>query len=464
MLTAEKQRDTMFDKNLRSIGTCIELPAESTTEQLARWKAAPNQKPLHGRVRRHAARPLRMSRYLRLAAAFALASSIGVVAWLSLETGTPASAATIFRGFASALGQSVRIVFEDLDLGTVVVSGQLYLGENDAPEAPNDELLYSELHVKLLADDPRWADFDAVAVTYQAADEAWSFTRGNGIGGGDVADLDGRLVPWIPETFSRSLPLTDIHDLALAPFGGIPLSMSMSMEEGDTVRYRFPAVQRDYIASLTQWLLDFASADTAAQLVADLEALAADIRVDTSDPQNWILTATGPFGPTLPAEEQELTIDVWVYSDPATGRVFAWDVRNLISSTGEVSNYLRDCSAEFLRVLQEKLSMQGLVEHLHELAESIEVDQSDPNRWVLRATSIHVPTGVEVFAPGWVIPENVQLTIHYDPADQLVRSAEFANVGSETGVIRIELSGSTIDPAVLNNPQSWITPRTQIND
>lgn len=464
MLTAEEQRDTMFDKNLRSIGTCIELPAESTTEQLARWKAAPNQKPLHGRVKRQAARPLRMPRYLRLAAGFALASSIGVVAWLSVETGTPASAATIFRSFERALGQSVWIYFEDLDLGTVVVSGQLYLGQNDAPEAQTDDLLYYELHVKLLADDPRWADVDAVAVTYQAADEAWSFTRGHGIGGAVVADLDGKLVPWIPETFSRSLPLTDIHDLALAPFGGIPLSMSMSVEEGDTVRYRFPEVQRDYIASLTQWLLDFASAETAAQLVADLEALAWDIRVDTSDPQNWILTATGPFGPTLPDEEQELTIDVWVYSDPATGRVFAWDVRNEISSTGEVSKYLRDCRAELVRVLREKHSMQGLVEHLHELAESIEVDQSDPDRWVLRAMSVHVPTGVEVFAPGWVIPENVQLTIEYDPAAQLVRSAEFANVGSETGVIRIELSGSAIDPAVLNNPQSWITPRTQIND
>ncbi len=461
MLTAEKQRDTMFDKNLRSIGTCIELPADSTTEQLARWKAAPNQKPLHGRLKRHAARPLRMPRYLRLAAGFALASSIGVVAWLSLETGTPASAATIFRGFESALRQSIWIYFEDLDLGTVVVSGQLYFGENDAPEAQNDDLLYSELHVKLLADDPRWADFDAVAITYQAADEAWSFTRGNGIGGGDVADLDGRLVPWIPETFSRSLPRTDIHDLALAPFGSIPLSMSMSVE-GDTVRYRFLAVQRDYIASLTQWLLDFASAETAAQLVADLEALAREIRVDTNDPQNWILTANGPFGPTLP--DEELTIDVWVYADPATGRVFAWDVRNEVSSTGEVSKYLRDCRAEFVGVLREKQSTQRLVEYLHELAESIEVDQSDPDRWVLRATSIHVPTGVEVFAPGWIIPENVQLTIHYDPAAQLVRSAEFANVGSETGVVRIELSGSAIDPAVLNNPQSWITHRTQIND
>lgn len=461
MLTAEKQRDTMFDKNLRSIGTCIELPAESTTEQLARWKAVPNQKPLDGRLKRHAAGPLRMPRYLRLAAGFALASSIGVVAWLSLETATPASAATIFRGFESALGQSVRIVWEDLDLGTVVVSGQLYLGENDAPEAQDDDLLYSELHVKLLADNPRWADFDAVAVTYQAADEAWSFTRGNGIGGGDVADLDGRLVPWIPEMFSRSVPLTDIHDLALAPFGGIPPSMSISVE-GDTVRYRFPEVQRDYIASLMQWLLDFASADTGAQLVADLEALARDLRVDTSDPQNWILTANGPFGPTL--HDEELTIDVWVYADPATGRVFAWDVRNEISSTGEVSEYLRDCRAEFVRVLGEKHSTPGMVEYLHELAESIEVDESDPDRWVLRATSVHVPTGVEVFAPGWKIPENVQLTIHYDPAAELVRSAEFAKVGSEAGVIRIELSGSAIDPAVLNNPQSWITQRTQVDD
>ncbi len=313
----------------------------------------------------------------------------------------------------------------------------------------------------MLADNPRWADVDAVAVTYQAADETWSFTRGNGIGGSGVADLDGRFVPEIPESFSRSVPQADIHDQALAPFDGIPLSMSMSVE-GDAVRYRFPSVQRDYIASLTQWLLDFAGADTAAQLVADLEALAADIRVDTSDPQNWILTATGPFGPTLP--DEELTLDVWVYSDPATGRVFAWDVRNEISSTGEVSKYLRDCRAELLRVLYEKLLTQGLVEYLQELAESIEVDRSDPDRWVLRATSIHVPTGVEVFAPGWVIPENVQLTIQYDPAAQLVRSAEFANVGSETGVVRIELSGSALDPAVLNNPQSWITHRTQIID
>ncbi len=56
---------------------------------------------------------------------------------------------------------------------------------------------------------------------------------------------------------------------------------------------------------------------------------------------------------------------------------------------------------------------------------------------------------------------NLVLTLHYDAAAQVVASAEFSNVASETGRIHLEMNDEQIDPEMLS-PETWRTPLTRV--
>ncbi len=287
MTSDEKERDAMLDQNLRELGQRAEVPADPTPQQRQQWKAAGSA---------GGGNASGMPRSLRLAAGVALGATVGVVAWIVLSGERPASAAAIFEGFRKALGESVWIDISGVDLGTVQVRGQLYLDVGEPRDAPahrlgvrglavpvRDQVLYSELHVTLLADNARWSDVDAVAVTCQTPRAAWAYTRGNGIGGPATEGPDGRLIPEIPEEFSRDRSWMDFVNKPLGQFGGIPVNMQLGAG-AEQVSYEFRAVQREYIASLLSWLLAFSVMERGERIIADLESTATGVRVDTGGP------------------------------------------------------------------------------------------------------------------------------------------------------------------------------------
>ncbi len=457
MSTKNHHADAILDQNLRHLGQSIELPVDATPEQQARWKQMPaaigTETTPHDALRFWQA----MRRFAPIAAVVAFAAPLVVLLIITIKGATPATAATVFDGLRNALADSIWIDLERVDLGPVQVRGQIYLEFGPDPESSMDDLLYSELHVKLLADNPRWEDIDAVAVTSQTPDDAWTYTRGNGIGGPVTERPDGRLVPWTPESFVRTRSWSDILSQPLGRFGGIPIRMSLGDGE-DQVTYGFPGAQRAYISSLMDWLLAFSGEATARKLIDDLEALAQDVTIDTTRDDDWILSARGDFGPPAAKVIPTITFDFVARFVPETGRLFGTETRNASADGQEIQGAVYDAQSEMALLLLGLKTIDELVAYLTPISESTEFDRSDPTQGILRAMSVTIPH--ELVEAALIHPPNeVELLIHYDPKARLVRRAEFVGVGSSDGIIRIELGSEGFDPALLD-PAWWTQEAT----
>ena len=457
MSTKNHDANAIFDQNLHHLGQSVELPADATPEQQARWKQMPEA--VGTKTTPHDA--LRfgqgMRRFAPVAAVVDFAAPLVVFLMVAVKGATPATAATVFDGLRNALGDSIWIDLEGVDLGPVQVRGQIYLEFGPDPESAMDDLLYSELHVKLLADNPRWEDIDAVAVTSQTPDDAWTYTRGNGIGGPVSERSDGRLVPWTPESFVRKRSWSDILSQPLGQFGGIPIRMSLWDGE-DQVTYGFPGAQRAYISSLLEWLLAFSGEATARQIIDDLEALAQDVSIDTTQDDLWILSARGDFGPPAAKVIPTITFDFVARFVPETGRVRSTETRNASADGQEIQGAVYDAQSEMALLLLGLKTIDELVAYLTPISESTEFDRSDPTQGILRAMSVTIPHKL-VEAALIHRPSEVELLIHYDPEARLVRRAEFVGVGSSDGTIRIELGSEGFDPALLD-PAWWTQAAT----
>ena len=454
MSVDDEHGNAIFDHNLEMIGQRLPLSAEPTARQRASWKI-----PMAGPKGHRATGASRFGllatrRPLQFAAAAGFALMLATLVWLGFDGARAASAAIFFDGFRNALARPTWIDIKQVDLDTVVISGQAYIEFGEAPDLILDDVLYSELHAKLRADNPRWADIDAVAVTCQTPDGAWMYTFGNGIGGPITEGPDGRLLPSVPEEYVRERGWMDLLSEPLGQFGGIPTFMSLS-DGSETVTYGFGAGQRDFVRSLMNWLLAFAGEDTAERLVADLETMATDVRIDTSDPDHWILVAKGFLGPDPAEASAQLTLEYRAYINPETKQIVGGDIWDVKPGEDELTAEQQEAKILFFKNLWQFGTVGEVEDYLRPLAESVKLDKSNPQRWTLRALDVRVPVDeLRGVSTGEFI-RNVQFTLHYDPETEVVYRAEFSNVGSASGQVRIELGGRPIDPAILE-PKRWV--------
>jgi hypothetical protein len=432
--------DDVFDGNLRALVPMIDVP-EATPDQQARWKVAAVRGP-DLRQRPGARTPRSWRTLIKVAAGLVLAAALVGLPARFLRSNN--AAAAVFAGVRGACDRTARISVEGLECGPVSLSGTIVIHHGAGHDSGAD-LLYSELHLTLKSESPAWSDLSALSVTCQGADSAWMYVRGSGIGGPIVEDADGRVRPTLTDEFVTGNSWADFTDDPLGAFGAIPLRMSASGEPGDAT-YRFPSVHRAYVSTLVRWLLSLSGERPA--LLDDLERSVRDIVVAPSGRHGWTLTARGAFSPTITVADQ--TFDYIVHVDPATARILGSEIRNVrVEGGGADEQDVARLRREWARDLQEMRAIEAIDARLSPMADSVVLDQADPQRWTLRAS------GVRLSGERWP-PASVQrdehLKIDYEPGADVVARVELTDIALG-GAIRIEW-GIEPDPR-LSNPERW---------
>ncbi len=392
----------------------------------------------------------------------AVAAAIAMLVWLGIDGAKPVTAAMIFESFKEALARSVWIKIEGIDLGNVEVSGRVNLRRGEDPQVWEDDTLYSELHVLLKADNSDWNDLDGVVVTCQTPEQQWQYIRGSGGMGG----AGKRVIP--TEDLYMGSHWQDYLEDPLGHFGAVPLRLTFSWWASQVV-YAFPDEQREYLRSLMRLLLAFSGEQDAERLVSHLETTAREVQIEKGNGADWVLTARG-FGPLAEARPAGAVGDEWpnvrvnLHFDPVSSEIRWWESRPDGTLDPDRGRALDRWLGETLEDGQK--TFEQLVAAFEAQAETVEVEKPSASKWILRAEGVQAPV-TEADRVHWgttELPElvsNLVLTIHYDAAAQVVASAEFSNVASETGRIHLEMNDEQIDPEILS-PEGWKTPFTRV--
>lgn len=145
-----ERQDSLLNCNLKSIGQRIELPAEPTDEQRARWRI-PADRPSSPRLVQ-GVRFMRNHRFLTFAGAgSAVAACIALGALLIGPGGQPpVQAAVIFASFREALSNAFEISLEDIGAEGIRINGRVAVALPDDLSATNAEpkAMYAELRIE----------------------------------------------------------------------------------------------------------------------------------------------------------------------------------------------------------------------------------------------------------------------------------------------------------------------------
>lgn len=145
-----EQQDVLLDCNLKSIGRRIELPAEPTDEQRARWRMPADRRSSPRLVL--GVRFMRNHRFLTFAGAgSAVAACIALGALLIGPGGQPpVQAAVIFASFREALSNAFEISLENIGAEGIRVNGRVAVALPDDLSATNAEpkAMYAELRIE----------------------------------------------------------------------------------------------------------------------------------------------------------------------------------------------------------------------------------------------------------------------------------------------------------------------------
>ncbi len=167
------ENDSMLDRNLRTVGAQLELPADPTPGQIAGWKQPLRAMP----ARRSTTR-----RWLGWAGGgAAIAASLAVAAALHLSAGqNKVQAASVFAGLRQAMSNAFRISFDNIGDHALVASGEIVvvcapegqLASGDAPDAVH-------IQARIQADEAagELAGLDATVELAITAEHKWAYLR-----------------------------------------------------------------------------------------------------------------------------------------------------------------------------------------------------------------------------------------------------------------------------------------------
>ncbi|MBN1514458.1 MAG: hypothetical protein JXB13_20755 [Phycisphaerae bacterium] len=455
MLNDHDSNDAIRHRNLERIGRALPLPPSADADRQARWQ---NAGLTPGAV--HPGRGVwNMKRYTRTAlATTGIAAALAAAVWFGLGPANIVSAATVFESFRSALAQSLSIHIDGIQFEQASIEGDIIVDRSGEPGA---ETRYAEVHVLLAADNPQWNDLDAVLAICQSPSEAWQYGRGSGgmySGVGQVA---------MTEYLVRGQSWRDFARQPLDHFGSMPSELGFGSEES-SVTYRFTREQRIVVEQLLRFLLDLTNAETAGQVIANVQDSAGDVRVERIEKDSYVLHASrftqlGDLAfvkRTAPDVGDLVRQAVYTFGyDPTSKRILSTQFAppTELYETGVAIS--RD-TAEFPLDTPE-----ALVPFLRERAVTVEADQSNKDEWVIRVTGY--PFATDSSGLEWLgdyltaLRDSLTLTIEYDAAASAVRRAEFRGIGPSDGRVTLDLGPVILDPQRLRS-ESWVTPQTKI--
>lgn len=457
MLNDHDSSDAIRHRNLERIGRVLPLPPSADADRQARWQNAvltPDAlHPTHG--------VWDTKRCTRAAlATTGIAAALAAAVWFGLAPANTVSAATVFESFRSALAQSLSIRIDGIQFEQASIRGDIILDRSGAPDA---ETRYAEVHVLLASDNPQWSDLDAVLAICQSPSETWQYCRGNGgmcSGVGQVAMTEYLMRGWSWRDFARQ---------PIDHFGSMPLQLGFS-SDGSSVTYRFTREQRIVVEQLLRFLLDLTNAETAGQVIDNVQDSAGDARIERIEKGSYVLHASQftqlgdlAFVRTTAPDVSELVKQAvfTFHYDPTSKQILStrfappqglYDTGVGISC--DTSEFPLD-------------TPEALVPFLRERADSVEADQSDENEWVIRVTGY--PFATDASGLEWLgdyltaLRDSLTLTIEYDAAASAVRRAEFRGIGPSDGRVTLDLGPVALDPLRLRS-ESWVTPQTVIVD
>lgn len=450
--------DAHRHRNLEHLAAVRPLPARADAERQARWRSVlppsdPSKAPKT---------PLLMTRYLRFALATSgVAAAIALIAWLSVGHVSAVSAATILTDFKNALGKSLAIRIEGLDLGSVALRGDILL-DRAGPGAA-DSAQYAEVHVVLKSDNPEWENVDTVLVMCQTPGKTWQFVRGDSAAGW----RPGQIVP--SETLVRGRAWRDFVSMPLDKFDPIPLQMDFDYNDSKA-NYNFHAQQRMLVEQLLRLLLELCEAETAEQVVEDLRQSAGSVHVEQVDPTTYVLRASQfrRLGSLDLGEPQVPDVSELVKQYVMEVRYDSTQ-RRIVGRSGWNRPRLWETGVRIdwdLRKLDLPVEdPEQLVAHFRARAMDVQVDRRGDGQWIIRVTGYPFPLDTSGFE--WLgefvtrLRASLTLSIYYDAPTHAVRRAEFHGLGSPDGRITLDLGPVQIDPERLR-AEHWITPRTKI--
>ncbi len=397
----------------------------------------------------------------------ALAATIALAFWIGVDGAARVSAASILDDFKTAVRKTLSIRMEGIDLGSVTVDGEIVLDRS--PEEPGNDTLYAEVHVLLKADNDSWDDLDAAIVICQTPDDSWHYCRGYG-GTLRLSDKAGARRAELAEYLVKGEAWSDFVERPLDSFGCMPLEQRFAVGS-DAVAYRFQKHQRDYVEQLLRFLMDIGGAETAGQLIEQLQS-AGSIVVKLVDGGDYVLHASnfgrigglGLTDPQLPDDPTSLLEEVvWeITYDLTDRRIRGWSTNNWPERLAELAVYVdHDLIGTDLPIE----SAEALIEHLEDFAHAVEVEQESDTILTIRATGYPLP--LDTTALEWrnqrmrPLIDAMTLSIYYDAQTESVTWAEFNHVGSPEGRIMLEIGRVELDPDRLN-PDYWITEHTEV--
>lgn len=472
------RRDEQLDRNLRLIGGRIELPADPTPQQQARWKELPAT-PLAniaGEPPAIGVRSMKRNRYFAWVGSAAAAVTLAVFTGLLLVPSSRVHAGMILQSFRQSLSDGFRITFENVVVEGVRADGEVNVtfsgpvDENTTGELPVDSL-YAEARVQGLPE----SESEGLSLEFRLVDnaaESWLYFRTDSL---PASLLEEEPMLAFVENMTRNGVLLDLENVEAhrraGPDGsGVSLETSITASVG-AADHPQPVQGGDADAAPASGV----TIHTHIGSSPDLEGLPAEIQEQVraaiaeraADGQSgaFVRTHVTTSAKAVEAAEALRGSD----ADAAVNK--KWQLRlganaDSDSAGAAVSLDSNSAPSEFERLLDDIVSgkargqeIQRLIQALQISPEAATLTQDGNGTYLLTATQIGAGLGVAEAERAML--DKMVLRIAYRE-DSGLQWAELSNVGDAGGRIRFEHSPGAIDPArlqkssVIEPGKTWV--------
>jgi hypothetical protein len=459
--------DRIFERNLEQLGRSIDLPEPPTQAQFRRWRgtAASDVVDVSLRDSHLPARsgPSRNPSSLLISRGLiggALAASLVLIAWLSIERQQTVSAQTILAGFAESMTGAIWVEFDSIDLGSVILNGRIFWGKPDEIGIPRE--YYSETFLTMRPENPDWVDHKAGVVMCQTDNVSWRYRSGSGVSGWEQLP-DGRFrMQSPPGKLDRDFRVHDMRKSFDTNWLFIPESaMGVGTGESQT-RFHATPEQRDLIAQAILWMRVIHMNDHPPRIIERLNDIADETAITSVDRTTFELTARNLQFDAVEAYLHQTDASVVVEIDmtssyDAVGDDLGWSRTQIHPSDLRLHRAIRQAEREILEALREAdRSLDVVIAIYRQYTDDITVDESDDGSWKVTARNMRIhgraPAMMHGEAPLPELLAGSTLIVRYDLSEQRVTGAEFRNIGG--GTIRISSAAHGLDPE-LTNPDRW---------
>jgi len=290
MVDNRNPEDARLDRNLRTIGSTLPLPAGPTDRQRRSWKQPRNPAPASWMDR--GVRFMRQHRTLTFAGVgSAAAAGLAVCALLLIPTPqTTVKAATILASFREAVSNAFEVTFEQVGADGMLLDGRaVVVFDRSDPESPffesRPEALYLEARISADEDADRdLAGLDMSITMSLAAGREWLFLDSLQLPDA-VAVEQPVAAAWVGAMTANGLLLELDGLMEREPFGDA--LAHISFEFGDLEAREGPD------AAFLRMVTGQASAADFEAVVALIESAASDVTVTRGTGNRHILTASG---------------------------------------------------------------------------------------------------------------------------------------------------------------------------